>query len=74
MTGFQKNSRLVVNGRMIGNNVKLFATLKGIMAVNEAIGKGECGTRVSNCFDEQAPILFGEYTKVNLPRNEWDIL
>jgi hypothetical protein len=66
MAGFTENSRLA-NERMIGNNV----TLKGIIAVND--GKRECGTRVLNCYDEQAPILFDKYTKVSLSTEECDI-
>jgi hypothetical protein len=52
MAGFTENSRLS-NERMIGNNVKLFEALKGIIAVN---GGKRVWNRVSNCSDEQAPI------------------
>jgi hypothetical protein len=56
---------------VIGNNVKLFQTLKGLIPVND--GKRECGPRVSNCYDEQAPSPFDKYTMVNLFAGEWDI-
>jgi hypothetical protein len=61
MSGFTENSRLS-NERMLGNNVKLFEALKGIIAVDD--GKRECVEL------ELVPVLMNKpkFPSTNTPR------